>query len=267
MGNMSRIFAIPLSLPEAGEHGPEAPADGEDVVEIALHEPALTADNLGLKTWASSYLLAKRMLILRSSLPPLPPEVSILELGAGTGLVGLSTACILQRKVVLTDLPEIVPNLQRNVDANAALLSQLNGDAEAAVLDWSQPSAFAPPSAGLDQKPAEVGQERACFRLILAADPIYDASHPALLVQAIVHHLSQIKDARVVVEMPIRESYDLERKDFRDRMMAAGLCIVEEGQEVGYDDWGSAQAARDRDDEENEGLVEVTCWWSVWGWR
>lgn len=30
-------------------------------ITLQIHEPPLTEDNLGLKTWASSYLMAKRL--------------------------------------------------------------------------------------------------------------------------------------------------------------------------------------------------------------
>jgi hypothetical protein len=35
-----------------------------------------------------------------------------------------------------------------------------------------------------------------------------------------------------------------------------GLVVVEEGEEIGYDDWESADG----------GALAVKCWWSIWGW-
>ena len=165
MGAISRTFTIPLaskpdsdtsttaatSATSATSMGTMDTADdmAYECFQIILHEPALTADNLGLKTWASSYLLAKRLLNLRETLPPLDVGSQVLELGAGTGLVGIAAAVILQAHVYLTDLPEIVPNLERNIDANFAMLKgvehgERGSNAEAAVLDWSDPASFAP---------------------------------------------------------------------------------------------------------------------------
>lgn len=218
-------------------------------LELTLHEPALTSDNLGLKTWASSYLLAKRIAI-GAGMPVVAQKATILELGAGTGLVGLAAAAAYQTHVVLTDLPAIVPNLERNAIANAAVLSAYNAKVDVGVLDWTEPGSFH--TEGVHHG------EKHSFPLILAADPIYSADHPRLLVQAIEYHLGKDSTARVVVELPLRDAYGAEREDFRTRMAGIGLSVVDEGEETGLDDWSS-----NNDDE----LMEVRCWWSVWGWR
>lgn len=230
MGDLCRSFYIPLS-----------PDNVEEAVEIVLHEPALTGDSLGLKTWASSYLLAKRLVKVRSNLPTFPEGTTLLELGSGTGLVGLAAAAAYRAHVILTDLPDIVPNLERNAKENATTLRACGAKVDVAILDWTEPASF----------PAESHT----FPLILAADPLYSDDHPRLLVQAIKHHLSLSDSARVIVEMPLREAYAPERQDFRERMLAIGLDIAEDGEEVGFDDWSSGH--------DNE-LIEVRCWWSIW---
>ncbi|KAK5113965.1 hypothetical protein LTR62_003088 [Meristemomyces frigidus] len=256
MGDMTRSFTIPVG------HTPEDRADVADpddfvanTLELTIHEPALTSDNLGLKTWASSYLLAKRLSALLSTLPPLPADALILELGAGTGLVGMAAAAVFQRTVLLTDLPDIVPNLERNVSANAEAMFVYGGEASSGVLDWSDPGALiSGPAQG-----AMPTSDPESLPLVLAADPIYSPDHPRLLVQAIEFYLERVATARVVVEMPVREAYGSERQDFRERMVGMGLCVFQEGEEVGYDDWA--------DGKDEEELAEVRCWWSVWGWK
>ncbi|KAI7533823.1 hypothetical protein KC331_g12871 [Hortaea werneckii] len=326
---------------QQGENG--ADEDEEDeVLSIHLHEPALTADNLGLKTWASSYLLAKRLVLLHSDnnesdstttnplapalLPILPPDAEILELGSGTGLVGMAAARVLQRKVWLTDLEGIVGNLERNVRGNWKVVAGLSreggnegkeveeGDEgeveqmmrtermETAVLDWADPlnvvvpgrgnppqrngqevstltspttNPHGPTPNGADDHPEHKTQANGpvahttsatswppnSFPLILAADPIYSPDHPSLLCTAIAAHLTQHSPlSRVLVEMPIREGFGSEREDFRSRMQGMGLRILGEGEEVGYDDWGSGG-------EDGRSFTEVRCWWSVWGWE
>lgn len=231
-GDLTRTFNIPVG------DGPG------DMMTITLHEPALQADNLGLKTWASSYLLAKRLSALRNSLPKMSSTAYVLELGSGTGLVGLAAAAIFQPHVLLTDLPEIVVNLQRNAVSNLDSVRAYNGDVSTFVLDWTKPQDFAFTSAPFG------------FPLILAADPIYSTDHPRLLVQTIEYHLSKSADARVIIELPLREAFVAERKDLRDRLCKAGLQLMEEGEESGYDDWVSGDER-----------AEVRCWWSVWGRR
>lgn len=249
MGAISRTFVIEM---RSASRNPSSSADvllnpdPENNLELTLHEPALTSDNLGFKTWASSYLLAKRI----AAMPSIPQKATILELGAGTGLVGLAAAAAFQTHVILTDLPAIVPNLERNARANAAVLSAYDAKTDVAVLDWTDPSAFH--VEGVHHGGAH------SFPVILAADPIYSADHPRLLVQAVEHHLSKEPTARVVVEMPLRDAYGAEREDFRTRMDGTGLSVLDEGEETGLDDWSSGN-----DDE----LMEVRCWWSIWGWR
>ncbi|KAI6862711.1 hypothetical protein KC338_g4709 [Hortaea werneckii] len=344
---------IPVTNSTAQDGSHTGRSEGEDTEEgdeddealsIHLHEPALTADNLGLKTWASSYLLAKRLVLLRSDndesdttitnpqspplLPTLPPDAEILELGSGTGLVGMAAARILRRKVWLTDLEGIVGNLERNVRGNWKVVAGLSRDSgsdgkevvegdeseveqmmrrermETAVLDWSDPlnvvlpgrskqsqlegeeevSTLPSPSANptettangsydshehenqvdgtplTDSTPQSTTWNPNTFPLILAADPIYSPDHPTLLTTAIGAHLTLHSAlSRVLVEMPIREGFASEREDFRTRMQGLGLRVLGEGEEVGYDDWGSGG-------EDGRSFTEVRCWWSVWGW-
>lgn len=202
-------------------------------LELTIHEPTLTADNLGLKTWASSYLLSKRLSQL--PLPPFPEGARALELGSGTGLVGLAAAGTLPgvSSVLLTDLPEIVPNLQRNVDRNRAALGST---VDVAVLDW--------------RDDAEVEEARR-FELVLVADPIYSPEHPALVAGVVGGWMKRGGEARAVVELPLREGFGGEREDFKVKMGEQGLVVVEQGVETGWDDWGNG---------------EVSCWWSIWSW-
>ncbi|PUU83091.1 putative methyltransferase-domain-containing protein [Tuber borchii] len=221
MPSQTRTFQIPLPFSQKS-------------INLSLHEPTLTADNLGLKTWASSYLLSKRLPLL--GLPTFSPSAKALELGAGTGLVGLAAAAIFKIPILLTDLPDIVPNLQHNANTNSASGTTVS----VSVMDWRD---------GVD----EVVSEGEKYDLVLAADPLYSPEHPRLLVGMVRKWLKKGTHGRAVVEMPLRDGYGSERGDFRSRMERAGLEIKSEGVETGVDDWGAGG--------------EVECWWSVWGWN
>ncbi|KAI9876608.1 MAG: hypothetical protein M1830_006126 [Pleopsidium flavum] len=229
MPAVSRTFRIPTQSGNVG---------------IVLHEPSLTADNLGLKTWASSYLLAKRLHMLELSELTPGKERRVLELGSGTGLVGIAAAAVWGTNVHLTDLPEIEPNLTSNVQANQDIILKEGGVATTGVLDWADTTN--PPS------------EEDRYPIILAADPLYSPEHPALLVQTIERYLLRYAEARVMVELPLREAYAPEIADFKQRMHDIGLEISAKGEEVGYDDWGGGN---------DGGLKEVRCWWGVWAWK
>lgn len=261
MGAITRSFRIPIA------HDPETAFD------IAIHEPALTEDNLGLKTWASSYVLARKWHTLKERLPRTehgPDRTTILELGAGTGLVGIAAAAVLGASVLLTDLPDIVLNLQRNVDANIDTITGRVGHGDTAILDWTVPEKIIftqneSQKTEQLQKRVDNGSreliaepESSRYPLVVSADPIYSKSHPQWLVQTVARHLSKTEDARVVVIIPIREAYAEERDDFRSRMKDAGLVIAFEDTDIGYDDWSERRG---------EELKEVECWTSVWQWK
>lgn len=59
-----------------------------------------------------------------------------LELGSGTGIVGLSAAC-LGANAVLTDVAETSELLQTNVAENQHAIESVGGSAAATVMDWT----------------------------------------------------------------------------------------------------------------------------------
>lgn len=242
MPAMSRVFSIPTT--------------GGEEFTLTLHEPSLTSDNLGMKTWVSSYLLSRRLLTVFDTAPRLVPgttttpnpdkRLRALELGSGTGLVGLSFAALRGESAAihLTDLPSIVPNLEHNVALNVELLNTKGAMVTTGILDWSVvPDSLPTPEEQYD--------------IVLAADSLYSSVHPDLLINAITHWLSRGPNARIVFEMPLRDAYLPQVEEFRQRLGTLGLGVVEEGEEIGYDDWETADGS----------AIEVRCWWSVWGWK
>lgn len=212
-----------------------------DDLTVSLHEPSLTEDSLGLKTWTSSLLLSRRLVVLSKHVPD--GGARILELGSGTGLVGLAAASLWQdqvSEVMLTDLPEIVSNLQQNIDLNEHLLPQGSPKVHSRVLDWTD----------ISDIPKDTDQ---AYPVILSADPIYSAEHPRLLADTVQKWLKPATASRFIVELPLREGYVKERQDLKQRLEAF-MVTVEEGEEIGYDDWETADGQQ----------AEVACWWSVW---
>ena len=261
------------------------PATGHtDKLRIVIHEPSLTSDRLGLKTWASSFLLAKRL----SSLLPLfysspdphfhrqnpAARTCMLELGAGTGLVGIAAAALFGAQVHLTDLPDIIANLTANVHANSKVIDRHGGSATIGVLDW-QKEAQANKVKSDDGDDDDDEKSGARYGVILVADPLYSASHPRLLVETIKRWLRRnnhrdndcnvgmaVAEPMVVVEIPLREAYKAEVQEFKKRMLEADFEIRAQGEEVGYDDWGGSWVEGYPPDNS----AEVRCWWVVWAW-
>ncbi|KAJ9659119.1 Protein-lysine N-methyltransferase rrg1 [Neophaeococcomyces mojaviensis] len=215
-----------------------------DELSFQLNEPSLTEDSLGLKTWTSSLLLSRRLKDLAHHIPH--DDTRVLELGSGTGLVGLATAFLWQdfvTEVLLTDLPGIMPNLQENIKQN--MLSNWTTDKKmprvhSRILDWSNQSDV--PSSDTEK-----------YNIVVAADPIYSADHPRLLADTVRRWLTQSPQSRFIVELPLRQGYAKERCDLKQRLEEF-LAIIEEGEEIGFDDWETADGRP----------AEVECWWSVW---
>lgn len=112
--------------------------------EPALYEPAFLSCPQGRGTgwavWDGAPAAAKFLeaAAAAAELQRCQPALdSVLELGSGTGLAGLAAAAALRLPTLLTDLPEVLPALQRNIAANPALAPL----ASAAPLDWRQPQA------------------------------------------------------------------------------------------------------------------------------
>ncbi|KAE8709523.1 pyridine nucleotide-disulfide oxidoreductase domain-containing protein 2-like isoform X1 [Hibiscus syriacus] len=86
-------------------------------------------------------------------------KLKILELGSGTGLVGIAAAVTLGANVTVTDLPHVIPNLRFNAEANADVVAQRGGTVDVAPLRW-----------GEDDDMEVIGRE---FDLVLASDVVY----------------------------------------------------------------------------------------------
>ena len=255
MSSFERVFKVPTLRPKngcsqkEGENGTERKRD-DGSVEIKIHEPALMGDQLGNKTWLGAYVLAKK---LPELLPRYFPQASVkrneaqkdrirlLELGAGTGLAGIAAAAMYPTttSMHLTDLPEIVPNLQVNIELNKALLEAEN--VTVGVLDW-----------GHLPKATVIEEER--FNLILAADSLYGPEHPAWLTNTIAM-FSKRDCGKVFTVLPYRAMDRDYHEELWDQMRQRGFEILEEGEAVGVEDWHNW-----------EGREEVRCWWCVWGW-
>lgn len=218
MGDMTRSFQIPTAT---------------GYTPIKMHEPGLTGDDLGHKTWSSSFELAKALHTIHFDCLEHPSSdnrsIKVLELGAGTGLVGLAAALVWRTAILLTDLPEIAANLERNVQANNEPLTQADAYACSGTLDWKSPEDLTV----INERYSPTTK----FKIIMAADPIYSPQHPRLLVNALSSWLDRGSDSGVVLAYPLREAYVPQIEDLRHRLSVAGLASIEERTVEGRDDW------------------------------
>ncbi|KAF9469507.1 hypothetical protein BDZ94DRAFT_1242558 [Collybia nuda] len=139
-------------------------------IEIELNDTMLEGDHtsVGLQSWGSAIVFAEKMCATPNQFSLSSDgakSLRVLELGAGTGLLSIVAAKILQDTtplVVATDYhPDVLANLSANVSTNFPTCDPL--PVAVRELDWESPS-YLPP---LDCP----------FDVILAADVIYHPSH------------------------------------------------------------------------------------------
>uniref|UniRef100_K3X793 FAM86 N-terminal domain-containing protein n=1 Tax=Globisporangium ultimum (strain ATCC 200006 / CBS 805.95 / DAOM BR144) TaxID=431595 RepID=K3X793_GLOUD len=117
---------------------------------VSVGEIGNSGKGTGLTTWDGSIVLAKYLEHTRAA------DIKgarILEVGAGTGLVGLSAALLGAKHVILTDLEYTMENLQRNAAETMANAHRTDdgdddttdagtaavGEVTTQVLDWFDP--------------------------------------------------------------------------------------------------------------------------------
>lgn len=179
---------------------------------VDLYEPGITEENIGHITWGSALVLSKRI-----ENNPTLLKGRVIELGSGTGLCGI-VAAKLGCKVLLTDLPEIVPNILTNISRNADI------DADLAILDWSQPESF---------------KKEHFYDTIIVSDPVYSAGQSKLLVNTIMY----IGAPRVLLEIPIRRGWESERLAVDKLMEASGYLRELYEEEEATDEFGNSRFA------------------------
>lgn len=143
---------------------------------LGLAAPLILAEapeHLGLagKVWDSALVLIAQLAADSIADSPGPFSVRglrVLELGAGTGAVGLACAALAAREVLLTDLPAVVPLLRLNASLSAFARAGL-APLSAAPLPWGTSSA------ALDGEPST-------FEAVVLSDVVYDtALHEPLI--------------------------------------------------------------------------------------
>ena len=113
-------------------------------------------------------------------------EGSVLELGSGTGFVGLALAKLGASRVTLTDLPQRLPILKRNVEENG-----LEDAVSVQALAWGTTSS------AIDNEPD----------LIVASDVTYDAELVPLLATTLAALLSGGRKPKALLALPRRSHF------------------------------------------------------------
>ncbi|KAG2159121.1 S-adenosyl-L-methionine-dependent methyltransferase [Suillus bovinus] len=138
--------------------------EGGEPITIELNDAPLTLTDhtsVGLQSWASAIIFTERICANPARYMDIPQGAAplrILELGAGTGLLSIAAARLLDRMrvdatVVATDYHSaVLDNLLQNVKTN-------NVSVQIDLLDWSRPPSLEP------------------YDVILGADVVYHPEH------------------------------------------------------------------------------------------
>ncbi|PSR80310.1 putative methyltransferase-domain-containing protein [Coniella lustricola] len=227
-------------------------------ISVSIVDMPCAAEGLSLTTWSSAGILSNLLhklevgKIKAVQSDDVKDDFAILELGAGTGLSGLSAAALWGQRALLTDLPTIVPGIQANVDLNAHVLREHGASAVSGTLDWTKPDMVSIPKSDNQRARTFTVDEVNGFPIILAADTMYTEEHPVLLSQTILRCLRRSPSARAIVVYAMRVAYIDHMREFWELMEAGGLVAEQEGrEEIDLREW------------DDEKLHE----WSVWKWK
>ena len=166
--------------------------------------------------WPAALVLVKYLERSHSIL--FPAGISnecFVELGAGIGLVGLVTAALGARKVIVTDIPDALESLQRNIRLNPSLEDKI----EAAVLTWGNENEALRCSQSLPSPP-----------YILASDCVY-WEH---LFDPLRKTIQLFVDAGSVVFMSHVKRWKKDTKFFHDCAKTMKVQVLDE--EIRYHD-------------------------------
>lgn len=214
------------------------------IATVRIQDSPVIADALGNRTWGAAPLLARRL--LGDFKTQSPPE-KVLELGAGTGLVGLAVAAALRQRQSNTlpcaDLTDYHPHVLKTLQHNARLNGfEDTGGCKVARLDWQAVHACVGGGDGAaaaaeavyrstaqtvpdnDDDEADVGDALdghvtswptisadAKYDLIIAADCIYDPLHPKWIRSVASQHLDRgSASSRMLLISPLRRTHQVE---------------------------------------------------------
>ncbi|XP_046447702.1 protein N-lysine methyltransferase METTL21D-like [Daphnia pulex] len=128
-------------------------SSSNECLEILQH----TVGDVGCVVWDAALVLGAYLDHMNETEQKPMKNLKILELGSGTGFVGL-VAAAMGGDCLITDLPEMIPLMKRNISKNAA---SLKGAHSAKAFEWGSDISSIVPNSNEG------------FHIVLAADCIY----------------------------------------------------------------------------------------------
>lgn len=168
----------------------------EKVAGLSLHTEPGWGVVLGMRLWDAGVTMANFFSWMEDQGHSFCNRVT-LELGSGTGVVGLKLAS-LGANVTLTDYqPAVLQLLERNIHEN-----NLQERTSVHLLDWSNPATYL--ANGQPITPAR-SDELPTFDLILAGDCVYDVAAEQPLAATLAAHVTEGSNVEVLLSFKQRE--------------------------------------------------------------
>ncbi|CAO3608327.1 unnamed protein product [Mucor fragilis] len=185
---------------------------------VPLHEPCYVGNDLGFKTWGAAPMMAKKL--LQQNIIPNLPDCRVLELGTGTGMVGLICDYLGASEIHVTDYhPRVLENVAYNVELNKSR-------AQVSKLDFIKVA-----------KDEAIEWHNQKFDIVIASDLLYEMEHAEYLPIAV----EKLMKNDFYFMIPLRETHWEEVHHFEAKMKSLGLSV---------------RRVQDSEREEEEGLVQ-----------
>ncbi|CAG8570681.1 9490_t:CDS:2 [Racocetra fulgida] len=203
-----------------------APPGNNKPISLKIRDSTLLDDDVGFKTWGAAYLLAKRCTSGQAMPLDKIQSTFILEIGTGTGLVGLTCAMIGCLNVLLTDYHlNVLSNVAYNINLN-----QLQNVVKVEKLDWKDIANGVEPE--FQQK----------FDIIVGADIVYEVAHANWIPKVIKKFMK--KGGTFYLMIPLRPTHTLEVELFERCMEEQGFILQSRQDQQGLDDFSGIQNYR-----------------------
>ena len=252
---------------DVGMSGDGEKASASTSYELVVEQDQGLHDSCGGIVWESAYALEQYMRRNLRRICESPPvkrkrgvsRCKVLELGAGAGLLGLAVAVRGAKATVLTDHPNAMPLLERNVRRNASLFESTGNDAPAGgkkrkKSDDADAIAIAKTKAKTSKtscdetkraKPTcmpmdwtidahvDAVANQGPFELILATDVVFNKD----LVDPLLTAIRKCGSARTAAYVCVQERCEDAFAAFRSRAHTAlGACVEVPREELGFVD-------------------------------
>ena len=173
---------------------------GSSKAILRLFEPSFVEADVGSITWKAGVVFAHHIFHRAPFFPYLRKDHKILELGCGTGVLGMSLAHE-GYTVTFTDYSATLLKLVRQ----SLALSKLQGSTE--LLDWSNK---------LSDRP----EFQNSFDVVVASDVLYEEEHSKLILEMIIELLKTSTPSYAIICNIVRHQPYFEKiqQDFTSRL-------------------------------------------------